>query len=284
MPPHSAPPDQSHRKGGTSRARRNGDGTGRTFIWGVQTVPAKLESTSLRSRSISPLRRISATSGAWPFWKRWAAMCKRRALPYFEGGPPASDGCGQDKCTICGSCAFVCPTGALGLGDGGSTLYGRESACIRCALCAHACPEDALALLPVVPMDDRPRLLARSEVKGCTRCGRPLLPGTLVRRIENKLRVRMRQIALPCDSAKAARERRCSRRRAPSRTLRKRHLYRKSQSLRAVLKKDRLETGTAILHEGISSRSRRGSPSGRQCLPVARRHPKRRSRSIATAW
>lgn len=93
----------------------------------------------------------------------------------------------EDKCTICGSWAFVCPTGALRLGEGGSALYGRESACIGRELCSHACPEDALALLPVVPLDDQPRLLARSEIKGCIRCGRPLLPEKLVRRIENKL-------------------------------------------------------------------------------------------------
>lgn len=93
----------------------------------------------------------------------------------------------QGKCTTCGSCAFVCPTGALGLGEGGAALYGRESACIGCELCARTCPEKALSLLPVVPMDNESRLLVRSEVKGCTRCGRPLLPEPLVRRIEKKL-------------------------------------------------------------------------------------------------
>jgi ferredoxin len=93
----------------------------------------------------------------------------------------------ESTCTTCGSCAFVCPTGALGLGENGTALYGREAACIGCELCEHACPEAAVTLSPVVPANVESRLLVRSNVAGCAHCGRPLLPEPLVRRLEDKL-------------------------------------------------------------------------------------------------
>ena len=93
----------------------------------------------------------------------------------------------QRACTACGACAFVCPTGALVLGEGGTALYGREAACIGCELCSRACPEDALALLPTVPAANEPRLLARPDMASCHNCGQPLLPEPLIRKIEEKL-------------------------------------------------------------------------------------------------
>ncbi len=90
-------------------------------------------------------------------------------------------------CTMCGACAFVCPTGALGLSRDGGSLFGRAAACIGCTLCAGICPENAITLVSVVSADAEPRLLALAPLATCTRCGRPHLPEPLVRQIEKKL-------------------------------------------------------------------------------------------------
>lgn len=93
----------------------------------------------------------------------------------------------EDRCTTCGTCAFLCPTGALALGENGTALYGREAACIGCELCTNGCPERAVTLSPVIPETVASRLLVRSTISGCESCGRPLLPESLIKRVEGKL-------------------------------------------------------------------------------------------------
>ncbi len=50
------------------------------------------------------------------------------------------------KCTRCGDCIAVCPTGAARSADGGYPFYEREL-CIGCAQCIALCPEAALRIL-----------------------------------------------------------------------------------------------------------------------------------------
>jgi ferredoxin/flavodoxin len=45
-----------------------------------------------------------------------------------------------DKCTVCGTCAGVCPTSAITVGE---TVATEIEACIRCCACIKSCPEDA---------------------------------------------------------------------------------------------------------------------------------------------
>lgn len=45
-----------------------------------------------------------------------------------------------DKCTVCGTCAEVCPTSAITVGENVAT---EIEACIRCCACIKNCPEDA---------------------------------------------------------------------------------------------------------------------------------------------
>lgn len=44
-----------------------------------------------------------------------------------------------DKCTHCGACTSVCPSGALAL-DGSSQLFFDQEKCLVCELCIAACP------------------------------------------------------------------------------------------------------------------------------------------------
>ena len=48
-------------------------------------------------------------------------------------------------CAGCGACRTVCPTGALGEGEGGKPVIDHES-CVQCGTCVDRCNHNALAL------------------------------------------------------------------------------------------------------------------------------------------
>ncbi|MCQ2287610.1 MAG: 4Fe-4S binding protein [Muribaculaceae bacterium] len=47
----------------------------------------------------------------------------------------------NDNCVACGTCASVCPTGAISEGD----IYAIDAdTCIDCGTCAESCPNEAI--------------------------------------------------------------------------------------------------------------------------------------------
>ena len=61
----------------------------------------------------------------------------------YEGGARAmsvSPLTKEDICTLCGTCATVCPTGAITINGRVVTVIDR---CIRCCACIKICPEEA---------------------------------------------------------------------------------------------------------------------------------------------
>jgi len=60
----------------------------------------------------------------------------------------------EDRCTRCGLCARVCPSGALSVGE--TKAFAAPDQCILCCRCVHACPERALVLLK--GLKDNPRI------------------------------------------------------------------------------------------------------------------------------
>ncbi len=49
----------------------------------------------------------------------------------------------SDECVSCGSCASVCPVGAISEGDGKYVV--DEATCVDCGACEGACPTGAIA-------------------------------------------------------------------------------------------------------------------------------------------
>jgi len=55
----------------------------------------------------------------------------------------------NDKCTHCGACTAVCPTGALSIKRTDMTVNFDQSRCSVCELCVPACPPRAMKIRPI---------------------------------------------------------------------------------------------------------------------------------------
>lgn len=49
-----------------------------------------------------------------------------------------------NKCIGCGSCAAICPVGAIKLVDGKAQISAKK--CIKCGSCASFCPVSAITI------------------------------------------------------------------------------------------------------------------------------------------
>lgn len=72
------------------------------------------------------------------------------------------------KCTGCGRCADVCPTGAMQVEAGHARVDGAR--CQGCEACVAACPEGALSVVtaPSAPVPDRPLKVRPDAVIGAS--------------------------------------------------------------------------------------------------------------------
>ena len=52
----------------------------------------------------------------------------------------------EDKCTHCGACVSICPTGALAIDPMTHKVNFYEDKCIACELCVKACPTHAMEI------------------------------------------------------------------------------------------------------------------------------------------
>ena len=55
----------------------------------------------------------------------------------------------DEKCTHCGACTAVCPTGALAVQQSDMAVAFDQQKCSVCELCVPACPTRAMAVLPI---------------------------------------------------------------------------------------------------------------------------------------
>ncbi|WP_426416349.1 4Fe-4S dicluster domain-containing protein [Aestuariirhabdus sp. LZHN29] len=114
-----------------------------------------------------------------------------RALAMPAGFPMGGLNIDGDNCTLCMSCAGVCPTMALQSGGDEPRLRFTQHNCVQCNLCVSACPEQVLELRGEYLLD---RSLRKSQQTlhedaplCCTDCGTPFATQSLFRKMQSKL-------------------------------------------------------------------------------------------------
>lgn len=82
-----------------------------------------------------------------------------------------------ESCSACGTCARVCPTGALKLvaDEANFRLEFDAVRCVDCGVCLRFCKPGALTRTSPPPLDevldDMPRVLASGALRRCQKCG-----------------------------------------------------------------------------------------------------------------
>lgn len=111
-------------------------------------------------------------------------------IPLPAGAPYGAVELNQDACTLCMSCAGLCPSGALGDHPDLPQVRFQEDACLQCGLCVSICPENALTLVPRLNLADSALseiILNEEEPYPCIECGRPFGVRSTIERIVEKL-------------------------------------------------------------------------------------------------
>jgi ferredoxin len=107
-----------------------------------------------------------------------------------EGAPYGAVIVDTDACTLCLSCASLCPSGALGDNVDLPQLRFQEDACLQCGLCVSVCPEKAITLQPQLDLTDAAltqRVMHEEEPFACIECGSLFGVKSTVERITEKL-------------------------------------------------------------------------------------------------
>lgn len=110
------------------------------------------------------------------------------ALP--DGAPYGAVLLDDEACTLCLSCASLCPSGALNDNPGRPQLRFQEDACLQCGLCVNVCPENAITLQPRLDISKQAlsqQVLKEEEPYACIECGKPFGVKSTVERIVAKL-------------------------------------------------------------------------------------------------
>ncbi len=111
-------------------------------------------------------------------------------LPLPDHAPYGAVVVDADACTLCLSCASLCPTGALGDNPDAPQLRFQEDACLQCGLCARLCPENAITLAPRLDLSDdalSQRVLHEEEPFACVECGALFGVRSTIEKITEKL-------------------------------------------------------------------------------------------------
>jgi len=112
---------------------------------------------------------------------RWEGA---RPVPYDRDLSWARIRVDQDRCTACGTCAAVCPTGAIHIAREGEShiLSFKPSACTNCSLCRDACSEEAIDFEAECwiadVLQDEAEVIATIRSGWCTICGDVIPVGT----------------------------------------------------------------------------------------------------------
>lgn len=85
----------------------------------------------------------------------------------------------EDRCSGCGCCVEVCPSGAISLIDGVAAI--DQLICTQCQACIGVCPSGAIAAVPDTSMIVQPpvKLTQAAEARPVSTVSRPWLASAL---------------------------------------------------------------------------------------------------------
>jgi ferredoxin len=96
----------------------------------------------------------------------------------------------ESGCTLCRSCANVCPTNAFKFDEESNSLYFKHINCVGCGLCEQVCPENVVTLRSELFLE-KPTLdykkVVEDEMINCSKCEKPYINRRALEAVESKL-------------------------------------------------------------------------------------------------
>lgn len=146
------------------------------------------EATAPASDPIEPILPLGRRREVTRLAAKTLGVTGTATLP--AGAPYGAVIVDTEACTLCLSCASLCPSGALGDNADRPELLFREEACLQCGLCANICPEDAITLQPQLDVTAdalSERVMKEEEPFACIECGALFGVKSTIERITEKL-------------------------------------------------------------------------------------------------
>jgi ferredoxin len=96
----------------------------------------------------------------------------------------------ESGCTLCRSCANVCPTNAFRFEEESNSLYFKHINCVGCGLCEEVCPENVITIKRELVLEKQSldyTLVAEDEMINCSKCEKPYINRRALEAVESKL-------------------------------------------------------------------------------------------------
>ncbi|MCZ6556513.1 MAG: 4Fe-4S dicluster domain-containing protein [SAR324 cluster bacterium] len=96
----------------------------------------------------------------------------------------------DEGCTLCRSCANVCPTHAFKFDEQEQSLHFKHINCVGCGMCVKACPENVMQLRPELILEQQGLdyiKVVEDEMITCARCEAPYINRRALEAIESKV-------------------------------------------------------------------------------------------------
>lgn len=160
---------------------------------GIQVAPASVTAPAVQTAGEAPTKRQRLISNINRLAQEAPADREKvELIPLAASAPFGQIRIDSDACTLCFSCANICPTQALQTGKEAPAILFTEMDCVQCGLCESACPENAISrdqrFIFNSEVRDNPRTLHKDEAFCCLDCGKPFAPTSTVNKMKDKLK------------------------------------------------------------------------------------------------
>ena len=96
----------------------------------------------------------------------------------------------ESGCTLCRSCANVCPTNAFKFEEENNSLHFKHINCVGCGLCEQVCPEKVITLRSELYLEKEAldyMLVSEDEMINCVQCKKPYINKKALEAVESRL-------------------------------------------------------------------------------------------------